>query len=74
MTSRAAADDDASFYAEWSYSKPSDVVPYVERFAARRSASVLRAYDDFGARFPSYKLGAKAGCAGTSSRRSIRRR
>ena len=46
----AAADDAASFYAEWSYSKPSDVVPYVERFAARGDpASVLRAYDDFGA-------------------------
>ena len=56
----AAADDAASFYAEWSYSKPSDVVPYVERFAARGDpASVLRAYDDFGARFPSYKLGAE---------------
>jgi len=55
-----AADDAASFYAEWSYSKPSDVVPYVERYAARGDpASVLRAYDDFGERFPTYKLGAE---------------
>ena len=74
----AAADDAAAFYAEWSYSKPSDVVPYVERFAARGDpASVLRAYDDFGARFPSYKLGAEKASTrprpprrGTSDRRS----
>lgn len=50
---------DEDFYATWTYARPADVIPFVERFATRGDpASVLRAYDAFGERYPSYKLGA----------------
>lgn len=53
-------DDDVDFFTEYPYAKPADVIPYVERKARRGDpASVLRAYDAFGRKYPTYKLGAE---------------
>lgn len=53
---------DPSFYGEWSYSQPSDIIPYVESAASRGDAvGVLRAMDTFGEYYPMYKLGDEKG-------------
>ena len=53
---------DPSFYAQWSYAQPSDIVPFVEATATRGDAqSVLAAMDTFGQYYPMYKLGDEKG-------------
>ena len=53
---------DPSFYAEWSYAQPSDIIPYVEATAPRGDArAVLAAMDVFGEYYPMYKLGDEKG-------------
>ena len=53
---------DPAFYGEWSYSQPSDIIPYVKATAAEGDAqAVLRAMDTFGQYYPMYKLGDEKG-------------
>ena len=53
---------DPAFYGEWSYSQPSDIVPYVKATAKQGDAvGVLRAMDIFGEYYPMYKLGDEKG-------------
>ena len=57
-TARAAPIDSGDFYAKWPYSKPSDIIPFVEANATRGDpASVLKAYDLWREYYPQYSLG-----------------
>ena len=60
-----AADDfvkDPSFFAEWSYSQPADIIPYIKATAKEGDpVSVLNAMDTFGRYYPMYKLGGEKG-------------
>ena len=60
-----AADDfvkDPSFFAEWSYSQPADIIPYIKATAKEGDpVSVLNAMDTFGVYYPMYKLGGEKG-------------
>ena len=64
-TKPAVADDfvkDPSFFAEWSYSQPADIIPYIKATANEGDpASVLTAMDTFGRYYPMYKLGDEKG-------------
>lgn len=53
---------DPSFYGEWSYAQPSDIVPFIKASAEAGDArGVLRAMDTFGEYYPMYKLGDEKG-------------
>ena len=56
--SRAAPIDSGDFYAKWPYSKPGDIIPFVEANATRGDPeSVLKAYDLWREYYPQYSLG-----------------
>jgi len=58
----AAQDDDGDFYDRWPYQQASDILPYIRQYAVTGdSDSVLRAMDQFGERYPMWKLGPEKG-------------
>lgn len=65
-TSRAEAKEtfvkDPSFYGQWSYAQPSDIISFIHASTAEGDAvGVLRAMDTFGEYYPMYKLGDEKG-------------
>jgi hypothetical protein len=53
----AAAGRDPSFYAQWPYAEPSDILPFIRASAAPGDAQgVLDAMDAFSLYYPQYKV------------------
>lgn len=53
---------DPSFYGQWSYAQPSDIIPFIHASTSEGDAvGVLRAMDTFGEYYPMYKLGDEKG-------------
>lgn len=61
-TASAGAGDAASFYSEWPYAKPSDVLPFVRATAPQGDVqAVLDALDSFAEHYPMYRVGPEKG-------------